>query len=91
MATHKSAEKRHRQSLKRRSRNRHAKGEIKDAIKAVRSAIAKKVPAAELETLFRTAQGTLKHNASKGHVAKTSASRKVSRLAKAMHAASASA
>ena len=33
MATHKSAEKRHRQSIKRRDRNRYAKGSIRTEVK----------------------------------------------------------
>ncbi len=87
MANHKSAEKRHRQSLKRRSRNRHFKGDIKSAVKAVRNAIAQKAPAATLETLFRKASSTLQHISAKGIIAKENASRRVGRLAVAIHKA----
>ena len=42
MANHKSALKRHRQSLKRRARNRISKTRIKNTVKAVRVAIEEK-------------------------------------------------
>ena len=88
MANHKSADKRHRQSLERRARNRHFKGNIKDAVKAFRAAVAAKAPSAELESLYKAAASTLQHVASKGVIKKENAFRKVGRLAKALHVAS---
>ncbi len=87
MANHKSADKRHRQSLKRRSRNRHLRGEIKDAVKAFREALETKAPADKLTALYREAASTLQHIASKGVIKKENASRRISRLAVAVHKA----
>jgi small subunit ribosomal protein S20 len=84
VATHKSAEKRHRQSLKRRARNRHYKGEVREAVKALRNAIAAKADESQISALFQTAAATLQKVASKGILAKGNASRRVGRLAKAV-------
>lgn len=51
MANHKSALKRHRQSLKRRARNRISKTRIKNTVKAVRVAIEEKDVAKAMEAL----------------------------------------
>ena len=81
MANHKSAEKRNRQSLVRRLRNRTNRTRMRNAIKAVDTAI----DAGSQED----AQGALKEalpliakTASKGTIHKKNASRKISRLTK---------
>ncbi len=81
MANHKSAIKRHRQSLKRRLRNKSAKSGMKTEIKSFLSvlesgekdAIQKKLP----ETVSKIAK-----TASKGVIRKNTASRKISGLMK---------
>ena len=82
MANHKSAEKRDRQSKKRRLRNRMNKSAMKTAIRQVEEAVsagseeqAKAALQAAIPVIYKTA--------SKGSVHKNLASRKVSRLAKA--------
>ncbi len=86
MANIKSAEKRHRQSLKRRARNTHWKSTVKTAIKKAREATvaasASKDPAKAKE-MVKAAERTLKKAASKGIIHARSASRHVARLAKA--------
>ena len=81
MAQHKSAKKRARQNLKRRARNRHVTSGIKSAVKSLRSAEAKDVPAAmrhgegtirrsaeakDVPAAMRHAEGTIRRAASKG-------------------------
>src|SRR5262245_6911948 len=46
MAQHKSAEKRHRQSLKRRARNRHYRAGVRNAVRGARAAAESKAPEA---------------------------------------------
>jgi len=86
VANIKSAEKRHRQSLKRRARNTHWRSTVKTAIKKAReatvTAAASKDPAKAKE-LVKAAERTLKKAASKGVIHARSASRHVARLAKA--------
>lgn len=81
MATHKSAIKRHKQSLKRRERNRAAKSAIKTSIKKVLSAAEEK-DREKVETLFRETVSLINRVASKGIIHRNTASRKISRLAK---------
>ncbi len=85
MANHKSALKRNRQNLVRRSRNRANKTRIKNAVKAIDAAIA--------ESSLENAQAALKlavpvicRAAVKGTIHKKNASRKVSRLTKRVNA-----
>jgi len=77
MASHPSAEKRHRQSLKRRARNKHTKSTVRRAVRKVRSTVAAGGDAredlAEAERLLRRA-------GSKGVFHKKAVSRTVSRL-----------
>ncbi len=87
MANHPSAEKRNRQREKRTARNRGIKSAVRTQVKSVRTAIASKDPKAAKEALEQ-ATVALSRAASKGAVPKKTASRKVSRLAKAVHAAS---
>ncbi|KAF0233876.1 MAG: small subunit ribosomal protein [Desulfovibrionaceae bacterium] len=79
MANHKSALKRHRQSLVARARNRSAKTQVKNVIKAVRAAIDLK-DAAAAKTALQEATAVLDSAASKKIVHWKTAARKVSRL-----------
>ncbi len=88
MATHKSALKRHRQSLVRRERNRKVKGGIRRAIKRVRLA----VESGDLETArewLAISIQRLDKAASKGVIHKNNAARHKSRLAKLVKRAAA--
>lgn len=82
MNRHPSAEKRHRQNLKRRARNRSARSAVRSAIKEAREIIGGKdkkvMPAA-----VKAAEGAIRNAASRGILPKRTASRIVSRLAKA--------
>lgn len=80
MANHKSAEKRHRQSLKRRDRNRSAKGAARTALKKAKSAIADK--SQEAPVLARATESALASLVKKGIMPKKTASRLTSRLTK---------
>jgi len=93
MATHKSAEKRARQSIKRNKINRARRSTIQSHTKAVETAIAAKDPAAAL-TALREAESALARGAGRGTLHWKTASRKTSRLAqrvKALKAPAASA
>lgn len=79
MANHKSAEKRHRQSLKRRLRNRNVKASVRTAIKKTRLAVEKKDPSAP--ALLQAAERAIAKAAAKGVYHKKTASRYISRLA----------
>ena len=85
MANIKSAEKRYKQSLKRRAINLHWRSTAKTAMKKVRVAIEAKDPAKATE-LLRAAEKSLKKAATKGVIHKSNVSRHVSRLAKAVAA-----
>jgi small subunit ribosomal protein S20 len=76
-----SAIKRHRQSLKRRARNRHYKSLMKGQIKSLRLAFEDKDAARE-ETLvmLRATTSIIAHVAQKGVIKAANASRKISRL-----------
>jgi len=79
LANHKSALKRHRQSLVARARNRSAKTQVKNVIKAVRAAIDQK-DAAAAATALKEATAVLDSAASKKIIHWKTAARKVSRL-----------
>lgn len=81
MASHKSALKAHRQSLKRRARNRIVKGHVRGAIKRTRAAIAAGDLAAAQEYL-REAVSNLDRAAKKGVIHPNNAARRKSRLMK---------
>ncbi len=85
MANHPSADKRNRQRIKRTLRNRGIKAAVRTQVKTVRVAIASKDPAAAEKALHQASIAIAKA-ASKGAVPKKAASRKVSRLAAAVHA-----
>lgn len=84
MANHKSALKRHRQSLKRNLRNRMVKTRIKNTVKAVRAAVeAKDVEAAT--TALVTATSVLDKAASKRVIHPRQAARRIARLQQAIN------
>ena len=78
MANHKSAEKRHRQSIKKNERNKSARTAIRTAVKKARVAIAAKDPQAV--ELARAAEKMLAKASAKGIVNKKAASRQTSRI-----------
>lgn len=79
MANHKSALKRHRQSLKRRARNRISKTRIKNTVKAVRVAIEEKDLAKAMES-FKDAASILDRAARKKIIHERQAQRRIARL-----------
>ena len=87
MARHKSAQKRARQDVKRRERNRTIRTRTRGVVKALRSEI--ESGGAGLEEKLRGAEGALRRAATKGVIPKRRASRQVSRLAKAANRANA--
>lgn len=86
MATHKSAVKRHRQSLKRREHNRQIKATMRSAIKKTLSA-AQGGNTAEAKTLLRQTEGLIASAATKHILHPRNARRKISRLASRVAAA----
>ena len=84
MAEHKSALKRHRQSLRRWARNVSVKSAVKTAVKKVRALVQGK-DAAAARAALAAAIPALDTAASKGVIHKRTAARKVSRLMKAVH------
>ncbi len=85
MANHPSALKRHRQSEKRRLRNRALKTHLRHLVRAVRTAVASRDPAAAAQTLARASR-ELDKGVTKGVLHRNSAARKISRLAHAVGA-----
>lgn len=83
---HPSAEKRHRQSLKRQVRNRLVKTRVRSAAKSALEAIAGQDPEAAQQAL-RQAARLLQRAASKGVLKRNTASRKISRLSRRLHQA----
>ena len=90
MANHKSAVKRHKQSVKRAARNRTVKTRIKNVVKSVRAAI-KSDDRENAAQLLSTATSVLDKAASTGVIHWKKAARKISRLSKALNAAQAAA
>ncbi|WP_419787826.1 30S ribosomal protein S20 [Pseudodesulfovibrio sp.] len=84
MANHKSALKRHRQSLKRRARNRISKTRIKNTVKAVRIAIEENDSVKAVEAL-KAATSVLDKAASKNIIHARQAQRRVARLQAAIN------
>ena len=78
MANHRSAEKRHRQSLKRRARNKHWLSTVRNAVRQVRAGAAE--GAADVPDRFQRAEKLLRKAVSKGVLHKRTASRTISRL-----------
>lgn len=85
MANHKSAIKRHKQSLKKAARNRAARTRVKNIVKAVRLAVMEK-DVEKADAAFVKATSVLDKTASKGAIHWKKAARKISRLAKAVQA-----
>ncbi len=81
MANHKSAEKRNRQSIIRRLRNRANRTRMRNAIKTVDTAI-EAGSQEDAQTALKVAVPLIAKTASKGTIHKKNASRKVSRLTK---------
>lgn len=90
MANHKSAIKRHRQSLKRRERNRTVKSSLKTVAKKLEAAVIKKDPD-EASKILQSAIVALDKAAGKGVIHKNTAARKKSRLSKKVNALTAAA
>jgi len=89
LANHKSALKRHRQSVVRRTRNRAVKSVLKNSIKAVNVAVEKKSQE-DAQAALKEAIPTISRAASKGTIHKRNAARKISRLTKKVNACVAS-
>lgn len=81
MATHRSAEKRHRQSLKRRARNRLARATYRTAVKSAVN-VAEAGNAEDAKEKTQAATRLLDKAARHGIVHKKNAARKISRLQK---------
>ena len=79
MATHKSAEKRSKQTVKRQERNMAIKSKVKTNIKTVLSAVEDKDQAGAVSSLSKAIPEIAKA-AAKGILHKRNASRKISRL-----------
>ena len=86
MGKSKSAAKRHRQSLKRRVRNRHIRSTVRSAVKEVRAVVEERSAANAGETLSKAAS-IIARAGSKGVLHKKTVARKVARLSKAVHKA----
>ncbi len=86
MANHPSAEKRNRQRVKRTAQNRTIKSAVRTEVKKATAALTEGKDAA---TAVKSAQAKLAKAAAKGAVHEKAASRKIGRLAKALHKASA--
>jgi small subunit ribosomal protein S20 len=85
LATHKSAEKRDRQSVARRERNISAKSAIKTKVKSVLAAVEDNNKENSVNALKKTVPALAKA-AAKGLIHKKNASRKISRLTKKVNA-----
>ncbi len=79
MANHKSALKRHRQSLKRQERNKSSKSSIKTLVKKINAAVDEKNNDTA-SALLKDATRFINKTASKGIIHKNNASRKISKL-----------
>lgn len=84
MADHPSVEKRHRQSLKRRTRNIEIKSRLRTLVKKARQAIEAKNSEAAASQI-QTVNKALGKAVSKGVVKKNTASRWLSRLSRSAH------
>jgi small subunit ribosomal protein S20 len=85
LANHKSAEKRNKQSLVKRERNRASKSTLRTVVKSFGAAL-DKGPVEAKEALAQ-ALPIINKSASQGIIHKKNASRKVSRLSKKLHKA----
>ena len=85
MANHKSALKRARQNINRRTRNQSAKTRIKNVVKDVQTAVDENAKEAALEKL-NIAKSVIDDTASKGIIHKNTAARRISRLTNRVNA-----
>ncbi len=85
MANHKSAIKRHKQSLAQQARNRANKTRVKNAVKFVRGAL-KDDDTAAAGSALQNAQAVLAKASGRGAIHWRNAARRVSRLARAVNA-----
>ena len=83
MANTRSAEKRNRQTQKRRARNQGVRTRVKSAVKKVRESLERGEVAVAQEA-FKAAARVIDQASSKGVVHRNTASRKIARLAKAV-------
>jgi len=83
LANTRSAEKRNRQSQKRRARNQGVRTRVKSAVKKVRETLERGELAAA-QVAFKDAARVIDQASSKGVVHRNTASRKIARLAKAV-------
>ena len=88
MANHKSAIKRHKQSLVRNERNRANRTRAKNAVKAVQEHVLAQDKEQALQQ-FRLASSVLDKTAGKGAIHWKKAARKISRMQRALNALSA--
>ena len=88
MSKSKSAVKRHKQSLKRKTRNRHIRSTVKTVVKEVRTALSGS-DAPKTGEILKEAASVIARAGSKGVLHKKTVARKVSRLSKAVHKAAA--
>jgi len=84
LANTKSAEKRNRQAQKRRARNVNVRTTVKDAVKNLRETLTSQ-DAGKTADAFKSAASRINKAASKGVIHKRAASRRISRLAKAVN------
>ncbi|MGH9889365.1 MAG: 30S ribosomal protein S20 [bacterium] len=80
MATHRSAKKRHIQSLKRNERNNRVRKTVRGAVRKLRDAAA--TGSGDKQELLKSAERLLRKASTKGVLHKKTVSRTVSRLAK---------
>ena len=85
MANHKQAAKRHRQSLVRKSRNRHYKSMLRTELKRARQAVEERSD--DMNAAVEKAVQIIDRVASKGIIPRNSASRTIGRLRKSHHLA----
>ena len=85
MANHKSAIKRHNQSVRRRQRNQAVRSSVRTLVKKVREAIESRDREA-IERKIREVNRLLDKAVTKGVLKRNTASRKLARLARAAHA-----
>jgi small subunit ribosomal protein S20 len=90
LANTKSAEKRNRQAQKRRARNVNVRTTVKDAVKTLRETLTSQ-DTGKTADAFKAAASRLDKAATKGVLHKRAASRRISRLAKAVNRAKAAA
>ncbi len=87
MAQHASALKRHRQSEKRRLRNKGLKTQLRHVVRSTRASVEQKDAKAAADGLLAATRALAKA-ATKGVIHRNAAARKIARLSRAVHALS---